>query len=179
MRRVHLIPFLETIPPDERDPNLAENLRDEWPGILRWMINGCLEWQKNGLKPPAAVREATEEYLQAEDTMSIWLDECCELVPSAFTTSTVLYGSWKAWAERNVNGMTIGVPRARLNYVTTPSPSLGRSTSRGRRRRRLSVGRQLQQQANDEQRHHANRDPGETVDARHDAARRTIALHQC
>ena len=45
-RRMLLVPFLVQIPPEERDPRLAEKLKVEWPAILRWAIDGCLEWQK-------------------------------------------------------------------------------------------------------------------------------------
>ena len=47
-RRFHLIPFAVTIPAEERDVELAEKLKAEWPGILAWMIKGCLEWQAKG-----------------------------------------------------------------------------------------------------------------------------------
>jgi putative DNA primase/helicase len=54
-RRMHLIPFLVTIPAAERDPELGEKLKAEWPGILAWMIDGCLDWQRQRLAPPTAV----------------------------------------------------------------------------------------------------------------------------
>jgi putative DNA primase/helicase len=66
-RRFHLIPFTVTIPPDERDHELDGKLRAEWPGILAWMIEGCLEWQRVGLAPPKAVTTATAAYLAGED----------------------------------------------------------------------------------------------------------------
>ena len=50
-RRFHLVPFTVTIPPDERDRTSMET-QAEWPGILAWMIEGCLEWQRTGLAPP-------------------------------------------------------------------------------------------------------------------------------
>ena len=80
-RRFHLIPFAVTIPPAERDGELTEKLKDEWPGILAWMIEGCLEWQSEGLQPPVAVIEATDAYLTAEDAMAAWLDEKCDAKP--------------------------------------------------------------------------------------------------
>ena len=58
-RRLHLVPFTVTIPEGERDHDLPEKLRGEWPAILRWLIDGCLTWQKEGLKPPDIVRAAT------------------------------------------------------------------------------------------------------------------------
>jgi len=99
-RRLHLIPFTVTIPQAERDLNLEEKLRGEWPGILQWAIEGTLEWRCGGLSPPAAVLEATDEYLNAEDDIGSWLGECCLEQADAQETSSALYGSWKGWAEQ-------------------------------------------------------------------------------
>ena len=98
-RRFHLVPFSVTIPPERRDPALKEKLKAEWPGILAWMIRGCLEWQENGLAPPTAVSAATAAYLEAEDALAAWMEECCELVPGLWESSADLFGSWKTWAE--------------------------------------------------------------------------------
>jgi hypothetical protein len=68
-RRFNLIPFTVTIPPEERDPNLGEKLKAEWPAILQWMIDGCLDWQKQGLAPPQAVTAATDAYMEAQDAI--------------------------------------------------------------------------------------------------------------
>ena len=46
-RRLNLIPFTVTIPPEERDETLPEN-KAEYPAILRWMLDGCLAWQEQG-----------------------------------------------------------------------------------------------------------------------------------
>lgn len=99
-RRLHLIPFTVTIPPAERDKKLRDKLEDEWPGIFRWCIEGCLEWQRRGLDPPPSVVEATDEYLHEEDTIGRWLDACCDTEdPQGFASSANLYESWKDWAE--------------------------------------------------------------------------------
>ena len=89
-RRFHLIPFTVTIPPEERDGQLPDKLKGEWPGILAWMIDGCLEWQQKGLSAPAAVTGATADYLDAEDAMSAWLDECCVRSPQSWVSCTDL-----------------------------------------------------------------------------------------
>jgi putative DNA primase/helicase len=99
-RRLHLIPFSVTIPPAERDLQLVETLKAEWPGILSWMIQGCLEWQTSGLQPPDVVRNATAAYLQAEDLIATWIDECCQLDPQAWEPTGKLYASWSAWAAQ-------------------------------------------------------------------------------
>ena len=54
------------IPEAERDPKLVEKLKAEWPAILRWVLDGCLEWQRIGLAPPAIVTEATDRYFDGE-----------------------------------------------------------------------------------------------------------------
>ena len=66
-RRVKLCPFTVTIPEAERDQELSAKLKAEWSGILRWMIDGCLMWQHDGLKPPKVVTAATESYVESQD----------------------------------------------------------------------------------------------------------------
>jgi putative DNA primase/helicase len=98
-RRLHLIPFTVTIPPSERDPQLYEKLKAEWPAILRWAIDGCLRWQREGLNPPEIVQAATITYLDAEDTFERWRDDCTDDDRSTWESSADLWASWKKWAE--------------------------------------------------------------------------------
>jgi putative DNA primase/helicase len=100
-RRFHLIPYGITIPVEERDDGLFETLKAEWPGILAWMIEGCLEWQRDGLALPDVVRSATDDYLNAEDAIAAWIEDCCETNAAAWERSGDLFASWKAWADRN------------------------------------------------------------------------------
>ena len=72
-RRLHLVPFTVTIPPKQRDQTLPARLLAERDGILAWAVQGCLEWQRIGLEPPAAVMAATREYFEAEDALGRWL----------------------------------------------------------------------------------------------------------
>jgi putative DNA primase/helicase len=97
-RRFNLLPFTVTIPPEERDRDLPEKLKAEWPGILRWMIQGCLEWQRLGLAPPQAVRDATAAYLEAEDAVGAWIEECCRCCPQAWASRSTLFADWSRWA---------------------------------------------------------------------------------
>jgi putative DNA primase/helicase len=78
-RRVHLIPFEVAIPKHEQDPALGEKLRAEAPGILRWMVEGSMAWQQNGLAMPSKVRQATAGYRAEEDLLARFLDEECSL----------------------------------------------------------------------------------------------------
>jgi len=97
-RRFNLIPFVVTIPKAERDPELPAKLKAEWPGILAWAIQGCLEWQRIGLAQPSAVRDATDSYLADEDAIGRFLEERCALgEPDALEEVQDLYASWRDW----------------------------------------------------------------------------------
>jgi putative DNA primase/helicase len=98
-RRMNLVPFNVRLRPDEMDRRLPEKLQEEWPGILASMIEGCLEWQNEGLAPPAAVRDATEDYLSDEDSFGEWLGACCARDPAGFVASSKLYESWVKFAR--------------------------------------------------------------------------------
>ncbi len=100
--RVNMVPFLVFIPKDRRDPKLQEKLQAEWPSILRWAIDGCLKWQREGLERPDAVDKATDEYMKAEDSLATWLAEATETEGVGGTDSELvadLFASWKGWAD--------------------------------------------------------------------------------
>jgi putative DNA primase/helicase len=99
-RRFLLVPFTVQVPKAERDPYLARKLEAEWPAILRWMVDGCLEWHRVGLKVPAIVRDATDEYFDDEDTMGLWINEWIDRDPHAFTLTNELFKNWKMWCEQ-------------------------------------------------------------------------------
>lgn len=98
-RRIRLIPFAVTIPEDERDTRLLSRLRAELPGILAWAVEGCLEWQRDGLQPPAAVMAATSNYRAEQDVIGAFLADRYVSKPGAFVASADLYRAYRAWAE--------------------------------------------------------------------------------
>lgn len=83
------------------DLNLAEKLRAEGPGILAWLVNGCLEWQRIGLNPPETVMTATKKYQEAEDTLKTFRAERCNEGPTLQVRAGLFYTAYKAWAEGN------------------------------------------------------------------------------
>jgi putative DNA primase/helicase len=100
-RRFHLIPFRVTIPEPERDKHLGAKLQHEWSGILQWAIEGCLQWQRAGLQPPAAVQNATNEYLLSEDRIGRFISECCQLGPRLYGKTKPLFAAYCRWSEEN------------------------------------------------------------------------------
>ncbi len=125
-RRLHLVPFLQQFPNPDRE--LAEKLRVEAPGILAWAINGCQQWQEMGLQPPASVRVATSDYLEAEDVIGAWLDECTVDDVNAHASSSDLFASWSAWAQSH--GEFVGSQRYLSEKLLTRGVKDGRTKSR-------------------------------------------------
>ena len=98
-RRVRLVPFTVTIPPEERDRDLPAKLRAELPGILAWAVRGCMEWQRGGLQDPDEVKAATHAYRQEMDVLQPFLDEKCVVDPLAVVGKSELYAAYKKWAD--------------------------------------------------------------------------------
>lgn len=98
-RRLHLVPFTVTIPPERRDKRLLERLLEERDGILGWMIDGHAEWRRIGLSPPARVLLSAEEYFDDEDLVGQWIQERCLLGPACRGTARALFHDWSEWAR--------------------------------------------------------------------------------
>ncbi|MFV8669762.1 phage/plasmid primase, P4 family [Ralstonia pseudosolanacearum] len=127
-RRLHLIPFTVTVPPERRDGRLTEKLLKERDGILAWAIEGCLAWQRQRLDPPACVRSATEEYFDEEDAIGDFLDEEAQCHAQARVAVADVFLRWQEWAGR------------RGEYVGTSRWLAQQLANRGFERTRLNYG---------------------------------------
>jgi putative DNA primase/helicase len=83
------------------DTTLKERLRAEAGGILAWMIEGCLEWQRVGLAVPEEVRKATEAYLDSQDDLGQFIADECVVDSAAVTKIRLIYECWRQWCQRN------------------------------------------------------------------------------
>ncbi len=98
-RRVVLVPFTVEIPEDQVDRRLPDKLRAEFPGILRWAIEGCQQWQeRKSLAPPACVTREVAEYKSAMDILAAWIDEACTVGPRETWGARDAYHSFSQWA---------------------------------------------------------------------------------
>lgn len=100
-RRIRLVPYAVTIPPEKRDRRLREKLEGELSGILNWMLKGCADWLEHGLGEAEAVSAATESYRQESDVLSSFLSEKCTTDELHRVLAKTLYQAYKKFCEDN------------------------------------------------------------------------------
>jgi putative DNA primase/helicase len=103
-RRVKMVHFNVTIPAAERDLELKTKLKCEWPMILQWCIDGYREWLREGLNPPEKVTAFTNDFIDEQDVLGRWMNQCCVTGvqgKQCTTFSIHLFSSWKEWCEQN------------------------------------------------------------------------------
>lgn len=98
-RRILLVPFDVTIPPEERDHRLGERLFGEAEGIMAWVVEGTRLWQDGGLQPPESVRVATEVYRQDMDILGMFLQDCVTMVKDGGVQANDLYFAYSGWCK--------------------------------------------------------------------------------
>ncbi len=100
-RRVRKVPFAAHYPVghEKRDPLLRDKLRAELPQILRWAIDACVDYLRDGLPACAAVDAATRQYRQDQDVLAEWIETFCKIDPTATTQSGVLWASARDYLE--------------------------------------------------------------------------------
>lgn len=97
-RRVVLVPWAVEIPAAEQDAELKEKLTREAPGILAWIVRGCLAWRSEGLNPPAAIKAASEAYRADSDWCGEFLRACVTPEVGCRTSSADAYEVFLRWA---------------------------------------------------------------------------------
>jgi putative DNA primase/helicase len=100
-RRVVVIPFTRVVPEKKRDKRFSTLLREEFPGILTWLVAGCREWQKNGLRVPGAVQNATGLWRKDADHVLKFTSEECLADPAGKVAASVLYDCYTKWCRKN------------------------------------------------------------------------------
>jgi putative DNA primase/helicase len=103
-RRVLQVPFDVVIPEEERDPQVKATLtnpRVAGPAILAWMVQGCLDWQVVGLRPPEAVVEATAQYRREMSPVTDFVENRVVVQEGARAGNTDTYKEYQQWAADN------------------------------------------------------------------------------
>lgn len=112
-RRMRLIPFEAEFEGKNDDKNLESKIKEELPKILRWAINGCLEWQKEGLPMPQKIEDATKEYRDEMDIIRSFCKDCVKMRPESKTRASEMFNAYKRWAmqgnERMMSQSKFGI----------------------------------------------------------------------
>ena len=100
--RINVVSFDCHFEADEQDKELKNKLREneELSGILNWCIDGLRLYRKEGLKPPEAVKTATEEYRQSSDKIGNFINEV--LIKSDRNSKAKdIYDFYVKWCDDN------------------------------------------------------------------------------
>lgn len=76
-------------------------LATEAPGILNWLIKGCLLWQEHGLATPDIVVAATEEYRLESNPLRTFIEEQCVVGDKLRVISADLWEQYQNWSKTN------------------------------------------------------------------------------
>lgn len=100
-RRIRLIPFEVNI--ENPDKQLKYKFREEMPQIMKWAVDGCMMYQKEGLEPPDVVQKSTEEYKSEMDLLATFMDACIviDYTVKEAVPANELYSVYQAWANEN------------------------------------------------------------------------------
>ena len=125
--RVVLVPFTVTIPPERQDKLLETTLRSEGPQILRWCIDGALDWQRRGLDVPGILTKASQDYFDEEDIIGQFLgDETCDDA-SGFVSGQSIAQRFNGWAD--LQGLSRWTQRSIIKELKTRGYMDGRTSS--------------------------------------------------
>ena len=94
-----MVPFTENFEGRE-DAQLSHKLEAELPGILNWAVEGCLQWQRDGLGSPPEVEAATQAYRDDMDVLGDFVTEYCEVGVGEQVTKTRLYQAYVNWTGK-------------------------------------------------------------------------------
>jgi putative DNA primase/helicase len=85
-----------------RVEGFEDRLESEYPAILRWLLDGCLLWQKDGLNPPESVILSSSEFTTEQDIYQQWLNARCTVGGGCSESTSKLFVSWRKFcAESN------------------------------------------------------------------------------
>ncbi|MFB6364265.1 phage/plasmid primase, P4 family [Paenibacillus elgii] len=99
--RMRIVDFNVRFTEEKRDKNLSAKLEAEFPGILNWMVQGCLMWQQEGLRAPKSMQESRDNYREEMDSVSDFIEDRLFVHPTATVTVKRLLDVYRDWTEEN------------------------------------------------------------------------------
>lgn len=100
-RRIKIIPHNIIVADKDQDKMLGVKLEKELPEILNWIIQGAVEYFKNGLQEPEVIKEQVKEYRSEMDIVERWLIDNCDRDDNYSETSAELFKDITKYIEDN------------------------------------------------------------------------------
>jgi len=108
------------------DMTLKNKLLHELPGVLAWLVRGALEWQRSGLRAPACVTAAVEEYRHSQEPLAGFYDARCVIAPGLFASSDDLRAAYlshcdeeRSWSRLGPKQFHVELSRRFLRHQTS------------------------------------------------------------
>lgn len=121
-RRLVIAPFMENLD-KARDPMLKERLKEpeNLAAVLAWCVDGCLMWQKEGLRePPKRFQQQAARFYEDSDTLQQFIDDCCaigERRSKACVKVKAFCDSYREWLGEPIKRKTIMTLMKRKGYT--------------------------------------------------------------
>ncbi len=101
-RRFKLVEFKGgSIPEEDRIIDMPARLKPEYPAILQWIIDGAVDFAREGLNMPEQMETDVSDYLRSEDQIAAWMDDCCEIDHAQRVRVADAYENYKAWCTKD------------------------------------------------------------------------------
>jgi putative DNA primase/helicase len=97
-RRAVILEFNRTFAPVEQNPNLAEELIAELPGILNYALWSYAKALLQGFTVPPSSEAAKAKWRNEADQVRQFVDERCDVDPDGKVLVQVLYSAFRSWA---------------------------------------------------------------------------------
>jgi len=133
-RRLIRLPFDHIVPKEKRDKSLKLKLKNPDIGgrqILKFAVDGCLLWQKEGLKLADAIVTATEKYREECDTLKDYFEECCQFIPGAWTSSKDIQDNYNRFCNVYTIRYPVGFMKLQEKLKTRNCESMKKFNQRG------------------------------------------------
>ena len=129
-RRMLLLPFRYTVPPERQNRHLTQKLQQELSGIFLWAIEGLKRLRANvHFTEPTACQAVLEEYRLESNPARVFLTENMAVSPGATVRCGFLYENYAEWSKQSgyepLNAAQFGkevakhFPAVKRNRVTT------------------------------------------------------------
>ena len=96
-RRLVFIPMTAKI--TKKDPHLKDKLMTEKAGIMNWIIEGALKYQRDGIQLPKIITNEVDEYREDMDDVATFINDCFDKVPGCRTPFSEISDRFKEWKD--------------------------------------------------------------------------------